>query len=265
MTQLVFLKLGGSLITDKNSPHTANLEVIRFFAEEIKSALKTNPDLHLLLGHGSGSFGHVPASKYHTREGVHSAEEWRGFVEVWSEASALNRIVVEQFKEAGLQVISLPPSASMTSVNGAVNQWNTEPITHALDHDLLPLIFGDVIFDRALGGTIFSTEQLFSHLAQILQPARILIAGIEPGVWMDFPACTQLVREITPSTYPGLSEKLFPSLAVDVTGGMAGKIKSMVELVKQLPHLQVSIFNPMTPGTLREALQGGPVGTVIHS
>lgn len=265
MTQLVFLKLGGSLITDKNSPHTADLDVIRFLAGEIKSALAKNPDLRILLGHGSGSFGHVPARKYHTREGVHSTEEWQGFAEVWSEASALNRIVIEQFVNAGLPVISLPSSASLTSDNGVIFQWNTDPIHGALDHGLIPLIFGDVIFDRSLGGTIFSTEQLFSHLAPVLQPARILIAGIEPGVWMDFPACTQLVQEITPSAYPGLSERLFPSLAVDVTGGMAAKVKSMVELVKQLPRLQVTIFNPMTPGSLGKVLQGSPLGTVIHS
>lgn len=264
MKQLVFLKLGGSLITDKNSPHTANMDAIRFLAGEIKSALKTFPDLHLLLGHGSGSFGHVPASKYHTRSGVHSAAEWRGFAEVWAEARALNEIVVGQFIQSNLPVISLPPSAALTASSGSVDQWNTGPIVNALENGLLPIIFGDVVFDHELGGTIFSTEQLFAHLAQSLHPERILITGSEPGVWSDFPACTKLVPEITSAEYTEVSKMLFPSAAVDVTGGMAGKVSSMVRLVMEIPSLQVTIFNPTLPGSLEKALQGGRVGTLIH-
>ena len=56
---------------------------------EIRASLDTNPDLQILLGHGSGSFGHVPASKYNTIQGVHTPEEWQGFSEVWQAAHAL--------------------------------------------------------------------------------------------------------------------------------------------------------------------------------
>ena len=265
MTHLIFLKLGGSLITDKYSPHTANLEVIHFLAEEIRAGIESDPGLQILLGHGSGSFGHIPASRYHTRQGVHTVEEWRGFAEVWSEASALNRLVVDQMTNAGLPVVAFPPSAGLISVSGQVDQWNIAPILSALEHDLLPVIYGDVVFDRILGGTIFSTEQLFSFLASELHPDRILIAGVEPGVWADYPACTKLIAEITPAAYPELSEKLFPSNAVDVTGGMASKVQDMVKLVSEVPHIQVTIFNPSEPGSLGKAIRGDGVGTTIHS
>jgi len=62
---------------------------------------------------------------------------------------------------AGLPVVAFPPSAGLISVSGQVDQWNIAPIFSALQHDLLPVIYGDVVFDRILGGTIFSTEQLF--------------------------------------------------------------------------------------------------------
>ena len=264
MKTLVFLKLGGSLITDKHSPHTPNREMISFLAGEIRSVLQTHPDLSLLLGHGSGSFGHVPASQYHTREGVHSVKEWEGFVHVWLEASALNRMVIEIFTHAGLSVISIPPSASLTTSNGQVEQWNTAPIQQALEHHLIPITFGDVLFDRTLGGTIFSTEQLFEALTPLLHPAQILITGSEPGVWKDYPACTELIREITPDRYPFLSKTIFPSMETDVTGGMSSKVAAMVELVRQNHDLRVTIFNPTAPGTISKVLAGGAVGTVIH-
>ena len=30
----------------------------------VRTALQTQFDLHLIIGHGAGSFGHVPASEY---------------------------------------------------------------------------------------------------------------------------------------------------------------------------------------------------------
>ncbi len=74
--ELVFLKLGGSLITDKKRPHTPRMDVIRRLAREIAAARNIRPDLQLVLGHGSGSFGHIPAEKYGTHQGVKSPSEW---------------------------------------------------------------------------------------------------------------------------------------------------------------------------------------------
>ena len=51
---LIFLKLGGSLITNKNIPFSARKDTLRRLAAEISEALDTNPELKLLIGHGSG-------------------------------------------------------------------------------------------------------------------------------------------------------------------------------------------------------------------
>ena len=61
MRDLYFLKLGGSLITDKSASETIRIEVIKRIAGEIREALDLHSDLLLLLGHGSGSFGHRAA------------------------------------------------------------------------------------------------------------------------------------------------------------------------------------------------------------
>ncbi len=122
MQELVFLKLGGSLITDKTQPYTARLDELADLAAQIKHALQTRPNLLLVLGHGSGSFGHTAAKKYGTRDGDpaplapsgHSPhllrkwgepEEgnyWNGFAEVWYQATTLNRYVIQALHEAGL-------------------------------------------------------------------------------------------------------------------------------------------------------------------
>jgi isopentenyl phosphate kinase len=261
---LSFLKLGGSLITDKTRPRTHRAEVLARLTEEIAAARAEDPALRLVLGHGAGSFGHVPAKKYGTRQGVRTIRDWLGFAEVWWEADALNRLVLDALHSAGLPVIALPPSASVIATDGQVTTWDLQPLTGALQSGLLPVVFGDVVFDTARGGTILSTEDLFAHLARQLKPDRLLLAGLETGVWADYPACTRLIPEITPVTLPAIAPALGRSAGDDVTGGMASKVQQMLALVKELPGLEVLIFSGEEPGAVRKVLSGSSIGTAIR-
>lgn len=264
MKPLLFLKLGGSLITDKGKPHTHHPKILQRLAEEIAEVYKINPELRLILGHGSGSFGHVPGKQYSTRNGVKKRDEWRGFIEVWREAAALNSLVMEALHNAGLPAISYPPSAGITANNGEVFTWNLTPLKSALEAGLLPVVYGDVAFDNVLGGTILSTEDLFNHLAHYLSPARILLAGIEPGVWSDFPICSKITPEISPDNYPRIEKHLNSSASTDVTGGMKTKVTLSLKLAQEISGLEVLIFSGKTSGNITKVLNGGSEGTIIH-
>src|SRR6266851_3616870 len=196
---LTFLKLGGSLITDKNASRTARPEVLARLMDEIVAARQARPGHGLVLGHGSGSFGHVEARKYGTRQGVHTPEHWRGLAEVQAVAGELNRLVVDAARAAGLPVLNLPPSASAVCHDGVMQTMAIDPVSAALDHDLVPLVFGDVALDEVRGGTIVSTEDVFRYLAGILRPGRILLAGIEPGVLARWPG-GEVIPVVTPAT-----------------------------------------------------------------
>ncbi len=261
---LYFLKLGGSLITDKSQPHTVRPEALKRAAQEITDALRLRQDLQLVIGHGSGSFGHVPAERYGTRDGVTSAAGWWGFVEVFREARALNQLVLETLLDAGLPLIAFPPSAAVIAAEGKIQSWDVQPLQAALVTGLIPLVYGDVIFDTGRGGTILSTEELFSYLAANLKPQRILLAGIEPGVWQDYPAKTQIVETITPESFDLQNSALTGAAAIDVTGGMRKKVEIMLGLVRQMPELEALIFSGEEPGLLYQALLGGLPGTTIR-
>jgi isopentenyl phosphate kinase len=269
---LAFLKLGGSLITDKTRPYTPRPERLDDLASQIAWALEEQPDLHLVLGHGSGSFGHQAASQFGTRRGVSGPEAWHGFAEVWYQASALNRLVIEALHCAGLPAITISPASTVTARDGRVFIWDLSPLQTTLVHGLLPVIHGDVVFDEARGGTILSTEDLFEHLARELRPNRILLAGLEAGIWEDFPARTKLVPEIMPRDLahqvPGaavsLSNSLGEAVGADVTGGMRAKVTQMLALVDEIPGLEVLIFSGVEAGNLKWALLGGNPGTRLH-
>jgi len=126
-------------------------------------------------------------------------------------------------------------------------------------------VAGDVIFDRHLGGTILSTEDQFFHLAQQLHPDRILIAGIEPGVWADYPDCTRIMDLITPQTHPSLTPVLQGAVGADVTGGMASKVERMIQLVIREPYVKICIFSGLQKGLIEQALAGNLPGTLIFN
>lgn len=262
MAELVFLKLGGSLITDKGRPYTARLEVVQRLAVEIAQALAERPDLRLLVGHGSGSFGHQAAAPYGTRQGVRSAEQWRGYAHVAAAAARLNRLVSDAFLEAGVPALSIQPSASARCRDGMLLHLAIEPICQALDHGLVPLVYGDVALDAVRGGTIVSTEDIFVYLTDMLGPQRVLLAGAAPGV-LDRQG--QVIARISPATIGALSAVLSGSGNVDVTGGMADKVTRMVELVGRHGALSVRIFSGLEADRVRCALvdPGFAAGTLI--
>jgi isopentenyl phosphate kinase len=264
-SRLVFLKLGGSLITDKTQPLTPRLDVISRLAEEISAAMKASPGLRLLIGHGSGSFGHDVANRYQTHSGGEGTAYWQGFCEVWQAARALNLLVVEALTRSGLPVVVFPPSAMVTAKNRRVHAWDTQPIQLAIEHDLVPVVYGDVVFDLELGGTILSTEDLFQSLVQPLCPQQILIAGQDAGVYGDPQNRRETIARITPGNFEQIQPALAPSRAVDVTGGMLSKVQAMVKLVQENPALKVTIFSGLKAGNLQELLSqpGTQIGTWI--
>jgi isopentenyl phosphate kinase len=180
------------------------------------------------LGHGSGSFGHVAAKKYRTRDGSPlppphflskmgersphppppgggaeggEGNYWPGFAEVWYQASTLNRYVIQALHEAGVPAMTFSPAASVWSENGRWRNGIYRKFEYALEKGIVPVVHGDVIFDRAKGGTILSTEDLFEHLARELRPGRILLAGLEEAVWADFPARRHRVEVLTRESF----------------------------------------------------------------
>lgn len=264
----MFLKLGGSLITDKAREATARLEVIGRLAQEIREALEARPSLRLVLGHGSGSFGHFVGRRYGVREGVKGPEGWRGFAETAAAAARLNRIVADALLEKGVPVFSLQPSASLLCRNGSIVRWAWEPVKTALEKGLVPLIYGDVALDEVRGTTIASTEELFFYLAQRMPPGRILLAGEVEGVFTADPLRNpdaQLVPLITPSQ-AGFLEIQPGSYGPDVTGGMARKVRLMLKLVQEMSDTTVVIMSGREPGSVKGALLGAlpPRCTVIR-
>ena len=270
MNELVFVKLGGSVITDKTRAETARPDVIAKLARQIASALAERAGLRLVLGHGSGSFGHMVARRYGTREGVHGADAWRGFAEVSRVAARLNRIVMDLLENAGVPAWSLQPSASALCEGGVLKSLELAPVIQALEHRLVPVLYGDVALDGCQGGTIVSTEQIFAYLALRLVPDRVILVGTVDGVFDADPLTEPVARripEISAENWASVRALLGGSHGTDVTGGMLAKAEEMVGLARQLPGLEIQLISGESVDALEMALLSPPEsrqGTTIR-
>ena len=259
---MIFVKLGGSLITDKARPMTARSEVIRRCSEEVRAAVDAGA--RILLGHGSGSFGHHLGQHYRTHTGVRSARDWYGFARVGMVARELNQMVMAALQEyAGLPAVSLRPSASARARAGELVRLDCSVAKRLLEVGALPVVFGDVALDEEWGGTIVSTEQVLSYLARRLRPKRIVLAGEVDGVYDADPAtggATHLYSTITEEDYGQVVARLGAARGADVTGGMVDKVRRMHELVGELPGLEVQLVNGTVPGLLQRSILGEAPG-----
>ncbi|MEQ8677948.1 MAG: isopentenyl phosphate kinase [Aggregatilineales bacterium] len=249
---ITLLKLGGSLVTDKTVEASFRADTVRRVAREIKRAFEQSGVNHqLIIGHGSGSFGHFAAKKYGTANGVHSAEDWHGFAEVAFIASKLNALILDDFLSEGLPIVRFQPSASVRSHDAKIIHMETDAIQFALQKGLIPLVYGDVAFDDVLGGTITSTETIFTYLTTHLPVQRIILLGEVEGVF-DLDGNT--IPRITPDNFDEIKVALGGSSGTDVTGGMITKVTDMLTLAQLKPNLTVQILNGTTHDLLFTAL-----------
>jgi isopentenyl phosphate kinase len=261
-SELVFVKLGGSLITDKSGQELPRLEEIKRLAREVHSA-REEGKLKAVIGHGGGSFPHRPAYKYGTANGFHGADSAIGISEVQHAASRLNRMVVRALIDADENAVSFSPSSFMVTLKGAPSKVFLEPMKIALAKGITPVPYGDVTFDEKQGCAIVSTETVLEAIARKFKAKRIIIAANEEGVWRDFPKKADLIEEISPKNYAEIRKCLHGSQSTDVTGGMLHKVDAMLSLAKKT-GAQVIIINGQVPGRLRDAMLGKKVvGTKI--
>lgn len=261
---LILVKLGGSLITDKQKPKAFRSNIMTRISSEIKQAKDQSPHMQLIIGHGSGSFGHMEAKKYNTKQGVTNADEWLGFSRVGLAASELNQRVRQNLIEQDIPIFNAPPSALAQCEAGHITQFHIAPIQYALNNGLTPLVYGDVAFDTQQGGTIISTETVFDQLVAHLPVDYIFLMGEVDGV---YDTEKQVIPSITPANINDFVSAIGGSRGTDVTGGMQSKVESMLNLVQANPNLKIRIMNGLTENTLFEALCNpeAPSGTVIQS
>ena len=259
----MLVKLGGSVITDKSRPFTEKRDVIKRLAEEIHSSNKDSK-YNLILGHGGGSYPHIPANKYQVHKGLKNIADFKGVALVQDAAARLNRLVVSALIESGENGMSIQSSASILAKSSKIIEWDVRVIQEMLKLNLLPVVYGDVAIDVKQGYSIVSTEEIFFYLAKKLNIKRIVIGSDVDGVIDKSSTNGKKIDVITPSDKKWVSASLRGAETIDVTGGMKSKVELLLTLAEER-GIESEILNATKPGLLELALRGNKgAGTIIR-
>ncbi len=269
---VTLLKLGGSLITDKTKPRALAKEHLGRLAAEIAAGWSGNG---LVIGHGSGSFGHPEAQAAGLAGGAGGRRldpeaAAMGIARTQSAAFELHRLVVGSLVEAGVPAYSQPPSSFLVADDGEPRGAPPEPMAAALRRGLVPVTMGDVVIDSERGAAIVSTETVFGFLVGALAGLGIDVKRV---VWLGVTAGV-LDREGRPmpridaSNIEAATAAAGGSAAVDVTGGMEHRLAAAWRLARR--GVESLIADGRRPGLLQSVLRhpGGEAevaGTLVSA
>ena len=258
MTDVVLVKLGGSLITDKRRESHARLEVIERLAAEIAASRRRMPE-RLILGHGSGSFGHVAAARHGLGRGPVDDAGVEGAFDTREQADKLHRMVLEALLRAGVEAFSWAPSVQLRTTAGQPATGYYDSVLRGLELGLVPVTYGDVVLDNKWKMAICSTEVVFRYLVERLDEhgatvRRILWLGETEGVY-DRDGST--VPRIDAAGYREVLDAVGDAAGTDVTGGM----RLRLETARALARVGVEswLLDGRVPGRLTAALAGEDV------
>jgi isopentenyl phosphate kinase len=250
MRELIFIKLGGGLITDKGKPRTVKLKVIKKLAKEFKTILRKKKDTYFILGNGAGSFGHYEAVKYKLPSAINSAQKSYGFAVVQESVKTLNKIVVDELLKQKIPAISLHQSSLLSAKGGKLKNIFTESLEGFLSLGMIPVIYGDIVYDSVKSSHIFSTEDAFSFLINKFHDRKYKVAKVIYLTPVNglLDNTKQVVGRITHKTAAKFKKNLFKTEGFDVTGGMRHKIERAISLANK------NIKTYITNGAKKKAL-----------
>ncbi|ERH10852.1 MAG: isopentenyl phosphate kinase [halophilic archaeon J07HX64] len=250
------LKLGGSVLTDKHSPETVDEEALATAAEVIGKSLDASPDDPRatvdehppVVIHGGGSFGHPAAAEH----GVSASEGTRDSAALVDIHRAMGRLldrVVTALHRAGVPALPVRPLSFVRRTETGL-ACPTRSVEAMLAEGFVPVLHGDVVVHEGAGGTVASGDDLVVALAAALGAGRVGVCSTVPGVLDD----GEVVPEIR--SYESVADVLGDSEATDVTGGMAGKVQSLLTV-----DGPAAVFGLDELGTF---LETGQAGTIIR-
>ncbi|MFB6139090.1 MAG: isopentenyl phosphate kinase [Halosimplex sp.] len=237
------LKLGGSVVTEKDSPETVDEGALARAAAAVGDY-----EGDLVVVHGGGSFGHHAAAE----RGVTSSAGTRSAadaVAIHDAMGRLNAAVIDALHAEGVEALPVRPlSVAARGADGDLS-LPTDSVETMLAEGFTPVLHGDGVAQAGSGVTITSGDDLVVALARALAADRVGLCSTVPGV-LD--ADGDVIERI--ERFSDVADAVGGSDATDVTGGMAAKVETLLALAAPAhvfgPDGLAAFLDGDAPGTL---------------
>lgn len=258
----IILKIGGSVITDKNGELAAKTDHINRIAEEIKRADIDN----LVIVHGGGSFGHPTAKKWGIKEGFKDPTQKLGFAETHHVMTVLNGLLMDALIWHEIPAISYAPSTYVVTENGRIKSCENQVLEKMMTMGFTPVLYGDAVIDEKMGFTVLSGDQLVAYLAVKMKAEKIVIGVDTDGLYEADPkidANAKPYLRLNLDQLKKVQAKIGKAQTTDVTDGMAGKVAELIPAVEA--GVKVQIINATRNLRVLRGLTGEKIeGTIIE-
>jgi isopentenyl phosphate kinase len=255
--EMLLVKLGGSVITDKGSLRTFRDEACRRLASEMQGR-----DGSLTVVHGAGSYGHILAKEHRLDEGFLDESQLHPVAIVQRDVRELNTRVLEAMIDSGVRGVSIPPAASASFDRAAVTAFDPSLFEKMIGLGLVPVTFGDVVPDKSLRFSVCSGDLMMAELARHFKPRLVVFCADVDGVFTGDPKTdpgAKLIHELGREALDSLRRT--ESLNADVTGSIFGKLDRMLDIAAHCE--KCIILNGDVPGRLKKALEGESVPSTV--
>jgi isopentenyl phosphate kinase len=258
-TEITILKIGGSIITEKTKGvfEKANLKEMKRVSSEI--AKKSQ---NLILVHGAGSFGHPYVEKYN----LTIKKDVEGVVRTHLSCKKLNTLFCENLIHAGVYPFPIHPFSCFKM--GKDLRIDIGVFTDALLEGIVPISHGDMVYNsetrffEVLSGDRIVSE-LVNRLSELNYSIRVGMATDIDGVIFEDRILDEISNENVKTLLDSFEKRddINSDIKSDVTGGMRGKILSLLEPAKKA---DIYIFNGRKKGNVLRFLNGKSIGTRIR-
>lgn len=257
---LIVLKLGGSMLTDKSTPYKIREDVIKSVAVEIKECIDLVLIKSLVIVHGVGSFGHPPVLKYNLHKGFRNKDQLISMSKTQLIVNEFRKTIATTFLEEGVPINLMHASSMVVGNKMVIADHAFTSLKGFLSLGMVPLIGGDMMYDTSMGFSVCSGDQLAVVLSRILHAKQLLLATDVPGVFDKDPKSgepAQLLKEININEIEQLLSKTNETIKTDASGKMRGKLLSLVSIKHQIQEgLAVAILSMNRKGVLKNYLKG---------
>lgn len=258
---IYILKLGGSLITNKNEPFSLRRKIIKNIVSEIIESEKKT-----IIIHGGGAYGHPIAKKYNINSGKDNSikNQIYGLARTHNVMTELNKYIVDEFLERKISAVSIAPSSIFIKDREKGIQFNSEIIKLFINLKITPILYGDIILTRDGDFSILSGDTIILKLCQKLEDYNIkkVIFSMEvDGLYIrdSVNENIELAKVIEPKQIKTLSIANLGQ-KIDITGGMKLKLDNINKIT--LLGIPVQLINGKKKNNIRNALKGeASIGT----
>ena len=214
---MILIKLGGSIITNKDKPLSSRKKTIDRIASKLKSI-----DEPFIIVHGGGSFGHYWSVKFdmHTKPAKY---DLRGVAVVKNSMVELNKIILDSFLKNKMNPYCIPPTNFVFGNKPILKK--IKEIKQIAKSGLIPITYGDALWYGGGKSYILSGDKIMTILARILRPKLTVFVLNVDGLYSNYKKKI-LIDEMK-------KQKLsFMKINNDVTGGMKRKVQEASKISK---------------------------------